>query len=163
MERQFVSFEIGENKYCIDIMDVKEVVRETNITKMPDTPFFVEGIMNLRGIVIPVISVKKKLNLPDEVVQVSDDASKKQKKQKQKLIIVSIDGVLIGFLVDNLDRVFAIDESQIQSSDKMSDGSIDKAMVHGVAKIEEKVYLILDIKRLLDFEEKSFIQKEIIE
>ncbi len=161
MEKQFVSFEIAHNKYCIDIMDVKEVVKENNITVLPDSPFFVEGIMNLRGIVIPVVSVKKKLGLKDKDEPGNNTTG--VKGRSNKLIIVMIEGVLIGFLVDSLDRVFSIDNTQIQASERLSDSSIDKTLINGVVKLEEQLYLILDIKKLLDFEEKTFIKKEIIE
>jgi purine-binding chemotaxis protein CheW len=164
MEKQFVSFEILQNKYCIDIMDVKEVVRENNITRMPDSPFFVEGIMNLRNIVIPVISIQKKLGIENKS---NADGTKSdhtnKSKVSNKLIIVSIEGVLIGFTVDILDRVFSIDTAQIQTPEKIADSGIDKALINGVIKIDDIIYLILDIKKMLDYEEKSFIQKEILE
>lgn len=159
MEKQYVSFDIVGSKYCIDIMDVKEVVRENNITPMPDAPFFVEGIMNLRNIVIPVISIKKKLNLSESSEKQADDG----KHKNNKMIIVTIDGVLIGFLVDSLDRVFAIDSTQIQAPERIADSNIDKNLILGVAKVDNQLYLILEIKKLLDIEEKSFIQKEIVE
>lgn len=161
MEKQFVSFLIDQKKYCLDVMDVKEVVKENNITLMPDSPFFVEGIMNLRGIVVPVISIKKKLGLKENAADTSVDQSKK--KTYNKLIIVTLENVLIGFLVDALDRVFSIDSSNIQASEKFSDVSIDKSLVNGVARMENELFLILDIRKLLDYEEKSFIQKEIME
>ena len=159
MERQFVSFDVADNKYCIDIMDVKEVVRETNITAMPDAPFFVEGIMNLRGIVIPVISVKKKLGLATDDIKAIDMA----KEKALKMIIVSLDNILIALIVDNLDRVFSVDISQIQTPEKVTDANIDKNMIDGMVKIEQTIYLLLDIKRILDLQEKAFIESEIAE
>jgi purine-binding chemotaxis protein CheW len=166
MEKQFVSFLIAQKKYCLDIMDVKEVVKENNITSMPDSPFFVEGIMNLRGIVVPVISIKKKLGLKDNVEETSppeNTAVKSKKKSSNKLIIITLENVLIGFLVDSLDRVFSIDSSNIQASEKFSEVGIDKSLVNGVARLDNELFLILDIRKLLDYEEKSFIQKEIME
>ncbi|OHD57366.1 MAG: hypothetical protein A2Y33_07740 [Spirochaetes bacterium GWF1_51_8] len=179
MERQFVSFFISGIKYCIDIMDVEEVVRETKFTKMPDMPTYVEGIMNLRGIVVPVMSVKKKLGLyeeeaaPEIIEAPAEGASAadlkalellkaKKKNATRKLIIVRIDGVLVGFLVDNLDRVFAIEENSIQSADGVS-SAVDRALVEGVAKINEEVYIILNVKKMIGFDEKVFIKEEIIE
>lgn len=160
MEKQYVSFEVTGNRYCIDIMDIKEVVRESEITRLPDSPSFVEGIMNLRGIVIPILSLKKKLGLRDNGPA---PAAGQQQGGLHKLIIISVEGVLIGLLVDTLDRVFSIDTELIQSADKFADTGIDRAMIHGVVKTDEKLYLILDIKKILDIEEKSFIQKQIVE
>jgi len=169
MERQFVGFKILNEKYCIDIMDVKEVVRENKITKLPDAPFFVQGIMNLRGIVVPVISVKKKLGLDifdDSVKNTPTDNSNNSinKNTSDKMIIVTIESVLIGFVVDSLERVFSIDTSQIQAPEKVSESSnIDRNLIEGVVKVDENIYLILDIKKLLAIEEKSYIKKEVIE
>jgi purine-binding chemotaxis protein CheW len=210
MERQFVSFYITGIKYCLDIMDVEEVVRETKFTKMPDMPSFIEGIMNLRGIVVPVMSVKKKLGLDksDEIMPVShtnhevpavNNTSEppadgktespggnnadskagekplestnakiaeimraKKKSAARKMIIVRIEGVLVGFLVDNLDRVFAIDEKMIQSAEGVST-NVDRAFIEGVAKIGEEVFIILNVKKMIGFDEKTFIKEEIME
>lgn len=159
MEKQYVSFEVTGNRYCIDIMDIKEVVRESEITRLPDSPSFVEGIMNLRGIVIPVISLKKKLGLQDTGPKADTDAP----GTLHKLIIISVEGVLIGLLVGSLDRVFSIDTEQVQPADKFADSGIDQALIQGVVKTDERLYLILDIKKILDIEEKSFIQKQIVE
>jgi purine-binding chemotaxis protein CheW len=190
MERQFVSFYITGIKYCLDIMDVEEVVRESKFTKMPDMPNFIEGIMNLRGIVVPVMSVKKKLGLDkaDEILAVhtrietpapAPEEGKpegniegnakveaimraKKKNAARKLIIVRIEGVLVGFLVDNLDRVFAIDEKTIQSAEGVST-NVDRAFIEGVAKIGEEVFIILNVKKMIGFDEKTFIKEEILE
>ena len=172
MEKQYVSFAISGNKYCLDIMDVQEVVRENKFTKMPDMPEYVEGIMNLRGIVIPVISIRKKLGLEDkQAVNTSSDANNeiaalerdlKKSLTSLKLIIVKIEGVLVGFLVDSLDRVFSIDETRIQSAEGVA-SQVDKNLMDGVAKIDQDVYIILNIKKLLDFDERKFISQEIID
>lgn len=174
MEKQFVGFMIQDQKYCLPIMDVKEVVRENRLTKMPDAPAFVEGIMNLRNMVVPVISVKKKLGLTGMVsapvtppaataAENTPAAPAPAQKKSDKLIIVSIDGVLIGFLVDALDRVFSIDSSAIQAPERITESAIDRSLVEGVVRLDDTIYLILDVKRLLDVEEKSFIKREIVE
>jgi purine-binding chemotaxis protein CheW len=157
MEKQYVSFDVIGNRYCIDIMDIKEVVRENEVTRLPDSPSFVEGIMNLRGIVIPVISLKKKLGL-----SAADEKAGKSSGQN-KMIIISMEGVLIGLMVDTLDRVFSVDTDQIQSAEKFADTGIDRALIQGVVKMDEQLYLLLDIKKILDLEEKKFIQQQIVE
>ncbi len=186
MEKQFVSFWVGENRYCIDIMDVMEVVRENRITKMPDVPRYMEGIINLRGVVTPVISVRKKLGIASdeeltvtavkpvvveeitengvvEATEVQATTGGKDKSQTfMKLIIVKIDAVQVGFLVDSLDRVFTIEDSLIQSADGVA-SNVDRTFVDGIARIEENVYILLNVGKILDLEEKRFISNEIIE
>ncbi len=155
MKKQYVSFKISETKYCVNIMDVQEVVREEQFTPMPDVPDFVEGIMNLRGVVIPVISVRKKMGIfvePEEF----------DKKKTNKLIIANIENLLVGFLVDALDRVFSIEEEQIQSSEGVS-SRIDQEITEGVAKVDNEVYIILNVKKMLDMEVEQFLKQEIVE
>lgn len=159
MERQFVSFEISGMKYCIDIMDVQEVVRENKITRMPDVPVFVEGIINLRGIVVPVISLSKKMGIQHLAEQTPGES---KKTDHMKLIIVRIGGVLVGFHVNTLDRVFSIEDSLIQSADGVA-SAVDRSLIEGVAKVGDVVYIILNGKKLLDFEEKQFIKEEILD
>lgn len=174
MEKQYVSFEIGDKKYCVDIMQVQEVVREKKVTAMPDVPTYVEGIINLRGVVTPVISVRKKLGID----QVAEEAKKTEtpedtagetvrnrlnrNTQFMKLIIVRISGVQVGFLVDSLDKVFSIDEDAIQSAEGVA-RNLDQALIDGVARVDEDVYIILNAKNILDIEEEQFIKDEIIE
>lgn len=178
MERQFVSFRIADIKYCVDIMDVQEVYREDKITRMPDVPPFVEGIINLRGIVIPVISIRKKLSLVDKTEDVADDGYtedilsqddlpksqglEKSAYKSMKLIIVNIEGVWVGFKVDHLERVFSVEQDSIQPAEGVASG-VDRSMVDGVARLGDEVFIILNAKKLLDVEEKQYIKDEIIE
>lgn len=185
MEKQFVSFWVGDNRYCIDIMDVMEVVRESKVTKMPDVPRFMEGIINLRGVVTPVLSVRKKLGIDSaedlaieavkpvvveevtengvvETTQVKVTSAKDKNRAFMKLIIVKIDAVQVGFLVDSLDRVFTIEDSMIQSADGVA-SNINRVFVEGLVTIEDNVYILLNVAKILDIEEKRFINNEIIE
>jgi purine-binding chemotaxis protein CheW len=180
-------------------MHVDEVAREEKFTRMPDVPEYVLGIMNLRGIVIPIISVKRKLGIQEEALDdviassgtktetvdttqsvnteetPQKDETKNQKenglltklkrdlsnKSSQKLIIAKIDNVLVGFTVDELDRVFAIDDTEIQSAEGVA-SSIDKAMMEGMVRKDGEVYIILNIRKMLDVDDRKFINSEII-
>jgi purine-binding chemotaxis protein CheW len=161
MEKQYVSFEIASSKYCVDVNDIKEVVREENITSLPNSPAFVEGLTNLRGVVVPVISIRKKLGIKqaENTPELDEQTGHRQAK---KLMIVNIDGVLVAFSVDSLDKVFPVDLKDIQTSEKVLDSSIDKSLIQGFVKVDENLYLILDIKKMLDFDDRYFIQKEIM-
>lgn len=161
MEKQYVSFEIANSKYCVDVNDIKEVVREENITTLPNAPAFVEGLTNLRGVVVPVISIRKKLGIKQAEAS-SEIDEQSGHRQAKKLMIVNIDGVLVAFAVDSLDKVFPVELKDIQTSEKVLDSSIDKSLIQGFVKVDENLYLILDIKKMLDFDDRYFIQKEIM-
>ncbi|MGC8765736.1 MAG: chemotaxis protein CheW [Brevinematia bacterium] len=153
MEKQFVGFKVANNSYCFDIDFVKEVVRVSQITWMPHASGFVKGIINLRGVIIPVISLKKKLELESDEMNL----------EEYKLIILNINNLLIGLIVDDFMYVFSVEANKIQKVDMSGDVKISKDLIDGVIRLEENVFLILNIKNLLDTEEKRFIDKEIVE
>ncbi len=153
MEKQFVGFKVSGELYCFEIDCVKEVIKVSQITWMPHAPGFVKGIINLRGIIIPVISLKKKLGLEKE----------EEKLDEYKLIILNISGLLVALVVDEFLYVFGVDKNQIQKVDMSGDLKISKNLIDGVIKLEENIFLILNINNLLDREEKKFIDVEIVE
>ena len=153
MEKQFVGFKVSDNTYCFDIDYVKEVVKVSQVTWMPHAPGFVKGIINLRGIIIPVISLKKKLELEIE----------EEKSDEYKLVILNIDNLLVGLIVDEFMYVFSSESNKIQKVDVADNLKISKSLIDGVVKLDESVFLILNIKNLLDNEEKKFIDMEVVE
>ncbi|MGC8770863.1 MAG: chemotaxis protein CheW [Brevinematia bacterium] len=153
MEKQFVGFKVENNFYCIDIDYVKEVVKVNQITWMPHAPGFVRGIINLRGIIVPVISLKLKFGLIE----------KEEKLDEYKVIIVNINNLLVGLIVDEFVYVFSSSDDKIQGLDATGDIKIARNLINGIIKMENNIFLILNIKNILDIEEQKFINKEVIE
>ncbi|MEJ5284558.1 MAG: chemotaxis protein CheW [Brevinematales bacterium] len=153
MEKQFVGFKVENNFYCIDIDYVKEVVKVNQITWMPHAPGFVRGIINLRGIIVPVISLKLKFGLIE----------KEEKLDEYKVIIVNINNLLVGLIVDEFVYVFSSGDDKIQGLDATGDIKIARNLINGIIKMENNIFLILNIKNILDIEEQKFINKEVIE
>ncbi len=153
MEKQFVGFKVENNFYCIDIDYVKEVVKVNQITWMPHAPGFVRGIINLRGIIVPVISLKLKFGLIE----------KEEKLDEYKVIIVNINNLLVGLIVDEFVYVFSSGDDKIQGLDGTGDIKIARNLINGIVKMENNIFLILNVKNILDIEEQKFINKEVIE
>lgn len=154
MEKQFVGFEVEKNLYCIDIDYVKEVVKVNQITWMPHAPGFVKGIINLRGIIVPVISLKLKFGLTE----------KEERLDEYKVIIVNINKLLVGLIVDEFVYVFPSSNDKIQGLDNTTgDIKIARSLINGIIKMENNIFLILNVKNILDIEEQNFITKEVIE
>ncbi len=154
MEKQFVGFKIEDNFYCIEIEYVKEVVKVNQITWMPHAPGFVRGIINLRGIIIPIISLRLKFDLSE----------KEEKTDEYKVIIVNINNLLIGLIVDEFVYVFSVGNEKIQSLDGTGgEVKIARNLINGIARVENNIFLILNIKNILDIEEQKFITKEVVE
>ncbi|MBI9012335.1 MAG: chemotaxis protein CheW [Clostridiales bacterium] len=146
-ENQFVVFILGDEKYGVDILNVSTISEYMDITKVPDAPTYVEGIINLRGDIIPVINLKKRFNIAE--TSVSDDT---------RIIIYSIDGVAIGFLVDEASQVLRIDDKDIESTPAILTGK-DREYISGVGKHEGKIIILLDFAKILNESERAVITK----
>lgn len=142
---QFVGFKLGKEKYAIDIMVIEEILRKTEITPVPKAPDFIQGIINIRGRVIPVVDLKNKLNLG-----MVDDS------QTSRIIITNIGGKKVGFLVDEVDEVLRIEKDTIEDAPALA-VNIDSQYIKGVAKTEGGMVILLDITKIFSpFEQKQF-------
>ncbi|MGL4367156.1 MAG: chemotaxis protein CheW [Brevinemataceae bacterium] len=173
MEKQFVAFKVNNEHYCIDIMQVQEVVRETGFTYMPTFPSFVEGVINLRGLVTPIVSIYKKLNehnIPGmysieenlaqkENIDESDDG-KIKRSLNHKLIIVKVGNITIGLLVDALDKILTTNYLEIQRPESVSQ-IVDHNMVSGVFYVDSQPYIILDVDKILQSEEEQALNQHL--
>lgn len=149
MERQYVAFETAGSRFCIDIMDVQEVAREQNITRMPNFPEFVEGVINLRGVVIPIVSIEKKIG------GVAKDGEA-VRSSIRKYMIVKASGVTIGLMVDILDRIVSSDDSAVQNAEGMGH---DAGLVTGILNVDGSLYLVLNARGILGVEETAALEK----
>ncbi len=139
---QLVTFQLGEELYGVDIMDVKEIVKVQNVRAIPNAPYYVEGIFNLRSEIIPIINLHKRFHLK-KAEQSEDD------EFQGGFIILNIDGSKIGIIIDRIARVVTIQRDEIQPPPQMLSG-IGTEYIHGVIR-QDSVYLImLDIRRLFN-------------
>lgn len=145
-ENQFVVFKLGEERYGVDILNVNTISELMDITKVPDAPNYVKGIINLRGDIIPVINLKSRFNIPETEID-----------EETRIIIYAIDGVLIGFLVDEASQVLRIDSKDIESTPVILRGG-DREYISGVAKYENKIIILLDFAKVLNDSEREQIK-----
>ncbi|UOD34397.1 purine-binding chemotaxis protein CheW [Deferribacteraceae bacterium V6Fe1] len=142
---QFVGFKLGSEKYAIDIMVIEEILRKTEITPVPKAPDFIEGIVNIRGRVIPVVDLKKKLKLG-----IVNDS------QTSRIIITNINNKKIGFLVDEVEEVLRIEKNLIEDAPALA-VNIDSNYINGVAKTEKGMIILLDITKVFSpYEQRQF-------
>ena len=166
MEKQFVAFKIGKSFYCIDIMEVQEVIREISITSVPNFPSFVEGVMNLRGKIIPLLSIDKRLaeieNTKSTLDIVNDKmiSTKTGKINHLKLIIVKIETITIGLLVDALDKILTADENQIQNAEGIGKFT-NHLMIGGILQVNDDFYTVLTPKFILEKEETEILTEKL--
>jgi purine-binding chemotaxis protein CheW len=139
---QLVTFQIGEELYGIDIMDVKEIVRVQDIRPIPNAPSYVEGIFNLRGDIIPIINLHRRFHL--KKAQIGDDD-----ELLSGFIIIDINGMKLGVIIDKVARVVSVEAAQVQPPPQILTG-IGAEYIQGVVHQENGYLIILDIRKLFN-------------
>ena len=143
---QLVTFQLGAELYGVDIMVVKEIVRVQEIRPIPNAPSYVEGIFNLRGEIIPIISLHKRFHLK-KAVDIEDE------EYSSGFVILQIENNKIGVIIDRIARVISVDPDDIQPPPQMITG-IGSEYIRGVIRQEVGGYLIvLEVERLFDIKE----------
>jgi len=147
-ENQFVIFRLGNEKYGVDIMKVKEICEYKASTKVPNAPDFIEGIINLRGEIIPIVNLKKRFKISgaDEVSTYS------------RIIVININEKNVGFIVDEASEVLRINGADIEEAPEIITG-IDRRFITGVGKVNESIILILDLEKILTEKEKEKLEE----
>ena len=139
---QLVTFQLGEELYGINIMDVKEIVRVQSIRAIPNAPVYVEGIFNLRSEIIPIINLHKRFHLKKLVSSEEDELL-------SGFIILDIDGMKLGIIIDRISRVIAIEKEEVQPPPQMLSG-IGAEYIRGVVRQEQGYLIILNIRDLFN-------------
>ena len=140
---QLVTFQLGQELYGVDIMDVKEIVKIQNIRPIPNAPYYVEGIFNLRKEIIPVISLHKRFRI-EQIERTDED-----EEDQGGFIILNIDGIKIGIIIDRIERVVQVKNEEIKPPPQMLTG-IGTEYIHGVIRQENGYLIILDIRRVFN-------------
>jgi len=140
--KQLVTFQLGEELYGINIMDVKEIVRVQTIRAIPNAPTYVEGIFNLRSEIIPIINLHKRFHLKKL-------ASTEEDELLSGFVILDIDGMKLGIIIDRISRVITIEKEDIQPPPQMFSG-IGAEYIQGVVRQDSGYLIILDIRDLFN-------------
>ncbi|MEG6585904.1 chemotaxis protein CheW [Dendrosporobacter sp. 1207_IL3150] len=136
-EVQLVVFKLGREEYGVSILQVQEIKRMTDITRVPHTPDYITGVINLRGSVLPVIDLKNRLNLPPQ-----------DHTDNTRIIIIKIDEIVLGMLVDAVSEVLAIDQTNIESPDSVV-GGIAANFISGVGKLDNRLLILLNLEMII--------------
>jgi purine-binding chemotaxis protein CheW len=139
-ERQLVTFLLGEDEFGADIMDVKEIIRVPDITKVPNAPGYVEGACNLRGNVLPIIDGRTRFNL-----------ERKAKDENSRVLVIDVDGRATGVVVDKVSEVMRVSTSDIEETPHIVKG-VDSDYLNGVVKLDNgnRLVMLLDVVKALN-------------
>jgi len=141
-EEQLVTFKIDQEEYGVKIANVQEINRMTEVTKIPRAPYYLEGIVNLKGNVIPALDLRRLFKI-----------SEKQVTDATRIIIVEFHGKRTGIVVDSVSEVLRFDKTLIEAPPDILSSGIDSNYVEGVGKLDggKRMILILDISKVLSF------------
>jgi len=149
--RPYLTFTLGEELFAVDVSKVREVLDYTNITKIPRTPEYMRGVINLRGSVVPVIDLRLKFGM-----------SKSERTIKTCIIVLEIafdhETVVLGALADSVEEVFELEPAQIEPPPRL--GTKFKAeFLQGMGKREENFLMILEIDKVFSSDELIIVQE----
>jgi len=141
-EIQLACFRIGTEFYALDIMRIKEIIRPQRLTAVPKAPAFIEGVINLRGAVVPVVDLRKRFDLP------STDLDR-----RTRVLICALAGKIIGLIVDEVAEVRRYTRKEIQPSPQFLKGRGSEFFL-GVCRRDDQLVMLLDLERILSSAEK---------
>jgi purine-binding chemotaxis protein CheW len=144
---QLVTFSIGEEEFGVDILKVQEIIRTMEITKVPRAPEFVEGVINLRGKVIPIVDLRKRFGLET-----------RDHDKHTRIIVIEINQMIVGFVVDSVSEVLRIPANTVEPPPPVVSG-LESDYISGVGKLQDRLLILLDLNRLLSGEEKDALSQ----
>ncbi|MCT4595948.1 MAG: chemotaxis protein CheW [Anaeromicrobium sp.] len=144
-EKQYVIFKLDNESYGVDIMNVKEIIEYKETVKVPNTLDFIEGIINLRGEIVPIVNLQKRLKTGNTKVT-----------NETRVIVINMEDRQVGFMVDEASQVMRISEENIEPAPELVAG-IEKKYIMGVGKLENNIVILLDLKFILTEDEKAKI------
>ena len=136
-EMQLVTFRIGDEEFGVDILAVQEIIRMLQITMVPRAPFFIEGVINLRGKVIPVINMRTRFNKPSL-----------EHNADTRIVVMELGQKIVGFLVDAVSEVLRIPTNTVEAAPPVVAG-IGSEYIKGVGKLDDRLLILLDLEHLL--------------
>src|ERR1700709_105352 len=144
---EFLAFTLGDEEYGIDILKVQEIRGYENVTRIANAPEFIKGVINLRGIIVPIVDMRIKFNLGEPSYD-----------QITVVIILSIAGRVMGMVVDSVSGVTTLQPDQIRPAPQMG-CALNTDYLVGLGTVEERMLILLDIERLMSSAEMGLLQQ----
>jgi len=139
---QLVTFKVAEEEFGLEILKVQEIIRTMEITKVPRSPAFVEGVINLRGKVIPIIDLRRRFGLDTRAHD-----------QQTRIVVIELGQMIVGFVVDSVSEVLRIPAATVEPPPPIVAG-IDSEYINGVGKLPDRLLILLDLDKLLTADER---------
>ena len=143
---QVVSFHLGNEEYGVDISQVQEIIRMVGITHVPRAPHFMEGVINLRGQLIPIIDLRTRFSMPRQ------DSTK-----NTRIVVTEIAGKRVGIIVDGVSEVLNLPIENVEEAPEMIAG-VGTEYISGVGKVADRLIILLDLQKVISTQEKQELE-----
>lgn len=145
--REYLTFTLGDEEYGIDILKVQEIRGYDAVTKIANSPAFIKGVINMRGVIVPIIDMRLKFNL-----------GQVEYNQFTVVIILNIAGRVVGIVVDGVSDVIALGRDQIRPAPEFG-AVLDTNYIDGLATLDQRMVIVVDIERLVSSPEMGLIDQ----
>jgi purine-binding chemotaxis protein CheW len=146
MELQLVIFKLGNESFGVEIATVESIIKMQTITRLPQAPGFVEGIINLRGKILPVVDLRKRLGI--DLTEITKDS---------RMVVVALAGTTVAMIVDQVNEVLRINDEIVEVPPSISQ-SVDSRFIEGIAKINQELVILLNLSKILNTSETSVLE-----
>lgn len=148
--REYLTFRLGSEEYGIDILKVQEIRSYEQPTKIANAPAYLKGVVNLRGVIVPIVDLRVKFNcVRDDGQSDIDDFT--------VVIVLNVKGRVVGAVVDSVSDVMQLGEQMIQPAPEMSSSVVDTTYITGIANVSERLLILMDIESLMGSAEMGLI------
>ncbi|MBI2382656.1 MAG: chemotaxis protein CheW [Gammaproteobacteria bacterium] len=146
---EYLTFTLGEEEYGVDILKVQEIRGYDTVTRIPEAPAFIKGVINLRGTIVPVVDMRIKFHL-----------GKVEYNQFTVMIILNIAKRVVGMVVDGVSDVLALNDEAIRPAPEFG-SSIDTRYIRGIGTVDQRMLILMDIERLMSSEEMALMDRAV--
>ena len=143
---QLVSFNLDREEYGVEVLKVREIIRMPVITSVPNVPYYVDGVVNLRGKVISIVSLRKKFGLPE----IEYDG-------QTRIMVLEVGGELMGFVVDAVSEVIRVSSAEIMPTPEVSLGGAGQESITGVINQPDRILVLLNLDNMFSCDEKAYL------
>lgn len=148
--REYLTFRLGAEEYGIDILKVQEIRSYEQPTKIANAPAYLKGVVNLRGVIVPIVDLRVKFNCVKAEGQADIDSF-------TVVIVLNVKGRVVGAVVDSVSDVMQLSEQMIQPAPEMSASIVDTTYITGIANVSDRLLILMDIESLMGSAEMGLI------
>ncbi|WP_416885128.1 chemotaxis protein CheW [Marinospirillum sp.] len=144
-QQEFLTFTLGEEEYAIDILKVQEIRGYDGVTRIANTPDYIKGVINMRGVIVPVVDMRLKFHVGEATYN-----------QFTVMIILNLGARVVGMVVDGVSDVVALDAEQIRPAPEFG-AALDTQYIKGLVSMEDRMVIVVDIERLMTSQEMGLV------